>query len=125
MKRNLFYLHILCAVLCLTACGGHKTASSSNDQEGDTLIMRHAKNLTVIHYDHYTAVKLRNPWDTLKTLHTYILIDKTSEFRVLYHAFMDKHDVLLDFVICIYCLKPLDNRTRSSFEGFLLKLRII
>ena len=78
MKRNLFYLHILCAVLCLTACGGHKTASSSNDQEGDTLVMRHAKNLTVIHYDHYTAVKLRNPWDTLKTLHTYILVDKNS-----------------------------------------------
>lgn len=78
MKRNLFYLHILCAVLCLTACGGHKTASSSNDQEGDTLVMRHAKNLTVIHYDYYTAVKLRNPWDTLKTLHTYILVDKNS-----------------------------------------------
>lgn len=76
MKRNLFYLHILCAVLCLTACGGHKTASSSDQTKGDTLVMRHARNLTIIRHKDYTTVELRNPWDTLKTLHTYLLVDK-------------------------------------------------
>lgn len=43
---------------------------------GDTLNLRYAENLQIVKYQHYTQVTLRNPWDTLKTLHTYLLVNK-------------------------------------------------
>lgn len=76
MRPNLFYLHILCTVLCLSACGRHKTVSLNTG--GDTITMRYAENLTIVDHSDYTVVTMRNPWDTLKTLHTYILIDKNK-----------------------------------------------
>ena len=41
---------------------------------GDTIPLRYADNLTLVSYPGYTIATLRNPWDTLKTLHTYILV---------------------------------------------------
>ncbi len=39
--------------------------------------LRYADNLTLIrHHEGYIRAILRNPWDTLKTLHTYILVPK-------------------------------------------------
>lgn len=40
---------------------------------GDTIPLRYADNLTLVSYPDYTVATLRNPWDTLRTLHTYIL----------------------------------------------------
>lgn len=60
-------------VLFLSACGGRsKTASALTT--GDTIPLRYAENLTLVAYPEYTVATLRNPWDTLKTLHTYILV---------------------------------------------------
>lgn len=59
-------------VLLLTACGGRSNTTVSTP--GDTLVLRYADNLTLVDYGDYTLASLRNPWDTLKTLHTYILI---------------------------------------------------
>lgn len=39
--------------------------------------MKYANNLSVVKFPDYTMVSIRNPWDTLKTLHTYLLTDKT------------------------------------------------
>lgn len=47
-----------------------------SSETGDTLSLHYAENLTLVTYPDYTIATLRNPWDTLKTLHTYILVPK-------------------------------------------------
>lgn len=65
------------AVLLCAACGGKgKTATFSSG--GDTLAIKYAENLCVVSFDGYKVATLRNPWDTLKILHTYILADRDA-----------------------------------------------
>ena len=62
-------------VLLLSACGGGDKASSAAN--GETAIPLHyAENLTLARTDGYTVARLRNPWDTTRVLHTYLLIDR-------------------------------------------------
>ena len=63
--------------LFLTACSGRGKASLSLDG-GDTLDLRHAENLVMVDYPGYSVATLRNPWDTLRTLHTYVLVPKND-----------------------------------------------
>lgn len=68
-------LVILSLVLLLTACGGGgKTATKL--ATGDTIRLKHAENLTLVDCGDYVMAQLRNPWDTARVLHTYILVDK-------------------------------------------------
>lgn len=60
----------------LTACGGQGGATAF--LEGDTLTLRYATNLTLVECDSFSVAKLRNPWDTTGTLHTYVLVDKCA-----------------------------------------------
>ena len=60
-------------IVSLSACS-HKQVVSS--EEGDTLRFAYAERISVVRYGNYTEVKLQNPWDTLKTLHSYVLVDK-------------------------------------------------
>lgn len=76
MKQILLSAHIVTLVLLLFACGGG-SKTSSVQEGGDTLKMKYATNLSVVKFPDYTMVSIRNPWDTLKTLHTYLLTDKT------------------------------------------------
>lgn len=76
MKQILLSAHIVIMVLLLSACGG-RSKTSSIQEGGDTLKMKYATNLSVVKFSDYTLVAVRNPWDTLKTLHTYLLTDKT------------------------------------------------
>lgn len=64
---------MLTLVLFLSACSG-KDKTVSVFISGDTIPLRYADNLTLVSYPDYTIATLRNPWDTLKTLHTYILV---------------------------------------------------
>ncbi|MBD5267916.1 MAG: ABC transporter substrate-binding protein [Bacteroides sp.] len=41
---------------------------------GDTIPMTYAVNLTMVDFDGYTKVDIRNPWDTTRLLHSYILV---------------------------------------------------
>ena len=69
-------LSLLClTLLFLSACQGGKQGMVSSET-GDTLSLHYAENLTLVTYPDYTIATLRNPWDTLKTLHTYILVPK-------------------------------------------------
>lgn len=77
MKQILLSAYIVIMVLLLSACGG-RSKTSSVMTEGDTVQFRHAVNLHIVKYPTYTMVTLRNPWDTLQTLHTYLLTDKTK-----------------------------------------------
>ncbi len=73
--RFLLPLHTIFVVLLLAACGG-RSGTSSSFGEGDTLSLKYAENLRIIRYQDYTLALIRNPWDTLKTLHAYALIDR-------------------------------------------------
>lgn len=77
MNRILLSAYIVTIVLLLSACGG-RGKTSSVTAGGDTLKLRYAANLRIVKYPDYTVAEVRNPWDTLKTLHTYILTDKTK-----------------------------------------------
>ena len=75
MKKLLLSAYIVTIVLLFSACGGG-SKTSSYIGNADTLSFRYAENICMIRHKEYTEVKLRNPWDTLKTLHTYLLVDK-------------------------------------------------
>lgn len=57
-----------------TACSGGKNGSADYVVKGDTLALKYAKLLTLVDYGDYQVVSVRNPWDTLRVLHTYILV---------------------------------------------------
>lgn len=62
----------LFSLITLFACTGNRTLSS--DEEGDTISMRYARNLTIVEYPKYTQVTIRNPWDTTRILNSYTLV---------------------------------------------------
>ncbi|MBQ1774094.1 MAG: ABC transporter substrate-binding protein [Prevotella sp.] len=66
---------ITCIVL-LSSCGGGRQASTRD--EGDTVHLRYAKNLTIVRHDGYTEVSLKDPWNQGKTLHRYILAPREA-----------------------------------------------
>lgn len=41
--------------------------------------LRYADNLTMVEHAHFTQVSLRNPWDTARVLHRYILLPSDSD----------------------------------------------
>lgn len=44
----------------------------------DTVVMRHATHISIVKHHDYTVVKLVDPWNTGKTLHTYVLVPATK-----------------------------------------------
>ena len=77
MKKTLLSAYIVTLVLLLSACGGGSKTSSAFD--GEIIPLKYAENLTLIKGEGYTEARLRNPWDTIALLRTYILVDKDSE----------------------------------------------
>ena len=73
MKKILF-LTIL-TVLC--SCKSHRQGTAV--EEGDTLALKYATHLSVVRYHDYTVVKLADPWNSGKTLHTYVLVPADQE----------------------------------------------
>ena len=63
-------------ILLLTACRGGQT--SSVQAVGDTIAFKYATQLTVVRYDGYTVVTLKNPWKEGMTLHQYVLVPITA-----------------------------------------------
>ena len=75
MKNILLSAYIVTIVLLLNACGGRSKTSSTVIQE-DTIPLKYAENLLLTQTDDYIKAQLRNPWDTTKTLRTYILVER-------------------------------------------------
>lgn len=79
MKKSfLLSANIVTLVLLISACGGGSRTSSHSETPVDTVEFRYAENIRILKFKNYTKVELRNPWDTLKTLHTYILTDRNN-----------------------------------------------
>lgn len=72
MKQVILFIFLL---TLLSACGGKSKTSSALTAEKE-IPLHYAENLKLSQAEDYTIARLRNPWDTTKTLHTYILIDK-------------------------------------------------
>lgn len=69
--------YVIGMVLLLGACrGGH--SSTDTWQDGDTLRFQYARLLTVVKHPEFTIASIRNPWDTVHTLHTYILVPRDA-----------------------------------------------
>lgn len=77
MKQFSFFLTFWVTVLLLSACGG-KSSTASGSEQGDTIPLHYSSNLSLIDYEDYIVAQLRNPWDTAKILHTYVLVDKNQ-----------------------------------------------
>ena len=58
--------------LLFIACRGGQT--SSVQAVGDTIAFKYATQLTVVRYDGYSVVTLKNPWKEDMTLHQYVLL---------------------------------------------------
>lgn len=68
---SIFSVIIFIVLPFIHSCGGGNAVSYG--EEGDTVAMKYARNITMVDYGDYTVATLRNPWDTTKTLDTYIL----------------------------------------------------
>ena len=62
-------------LLCLTlSCNMRQSSHSENSLSSDTI--RYAQGFTVHHFDGYTAVEVRDPWDSTRLLQRYLLVDR-------------------------------------------------
>lgn len=66
-------------ILIFAGCNNRKPAGEDNSQAHTEYEVHYAKGFQVKKYDNYTTVSVRDPWDTTRTLQTYILVDKTKE----------------------------------------------
>ena len=77
MKRSHSIIIFIVIALSLLSCSGNGNGVSSD--KGDTIKLKYADNMTMIRYEGYTVVTLKNPWKEGKTLHTYILVPHDKE----------------------------------------------
>jgi len=75
-RRLLWLVPALVAVVALTCCRGGHTAVHT--PEGDTLQLKYASLLSIVSHEDYTVATVRNPWKQGATLHTYVLVPRTS-----------------------------------------------
>ena len=75
--NRLLFLWLGVVALC-GACRGGK-GGAEVPASGDTLKVGHARLFTWVDYQDYQVATLRNPWDTLHILHTYILVPRAKE----------------------------------------------
>ena len=62
-------------LLCLTlSCNMRQSSHSENSLSSDTI--RYAQGFTMHHFDGYTAVEVRDPWDSTRLLQRYLLVDR-------------------------------------------------
>lgn len=75
MNRHTFiYLIIALALPFLPSCAKGNGGAPRPDGDGGQLELRHARNLSLEQHDGYVKATIRNPWDTTKVLHTYLLV---------------------------------------------------
>ncbi|MBO5455776.1 MAG: ABC transporter substrate-binding protein [Muribaculaceae bacterium] len=70
--KPLFSLFLPIVLPLLVSCKGGNALVSN--QEGDTLHLAYADNLSLVRYPDYVKATVRNPWDTVAVLHTYLLV---------------------------------------------------
>ena len=73
MRNHMFHIFVFCTFgILFSSCG--EQGGCVVFPLGDTLDIRYASHLQMVERENYTVVNLRNPWDTLQILHTYVLV---------------------------------------------------
>ena len=80
MKQVILFIFLLAL---LSSCGGKSKTASVIEAE-EAIPLRYAENLNLSATEDYTIARLRNPWDTTRILHTYVLVGKA--FLELYRT---------------------------------------
>lgn len=73
MKKMLYFTFV---ALLLTACGGKQTKTGR--AEGDTLLLKYARNIVIVKQKQATVVEIKNPWKDGALLHRYIFTNDTN-----------------------------------------------
>ena len=65
----------LCLIVLLGSC---RNTKQSNDKDAlkEKSEIKYSKGFTIQHFDKYTQITVRNPWDTTQTMEKYILVDR-------------------------------------------------
>lgn len=75
-----FFLYfLLIMIMPLVASCGATGGSGHALSAGDTIPTKYVKNLTMVDYGDFVKADFRNPWDTTKTLQTFLLVPHDSE----------------------------------------------
>ena len=81
---NKLYLFVLVTIVLLSSCGNR---TGFSQEGGDTLHLKYSSLLSIIRYDGYTEVNIRNPWKEGRILQTYLLVPQQGEMpRQLPHG---------------------------------------
>lgn len=72
--RHLCLTILTITILC--SCSGGSAIPTG--QDGDTLQLNYAEHLCIVRHQNYTEVRLTDPWNEGKTLHTYLLVPRTD-----------------------------------------------
>lgn len=70
---------LMASALLLMGCGGQRT--DANQEAGDTIAFKYATQLSVVKYDGYTVVSIKNPWKSGATLHRYVLVPDSTDLH--------------------------------------------
>jgi len=73
MLKKLSWILIVIA-FCACRNGRYDAATTT----GDTLQLKYAEHLTIVRYDGYSVVKLSDPWNKGRTLHSYVLVPRDA-----------------------------------------------
>ena len=76
IRKPAHALLLTVCLLLLAACGGKRNVRTEMPEGGDTVRLAYARYLAIVKYEEFTQVTLRNPWDSTRILHTYLLVDK-------------------------------------------------
>lgn len=82
MRHTIVYIVNLVLMIALslsaTSCGGSGSALSDGADGVDTLALRYSSLLTLTDHDGFLQADVRNPWDSTKLLHRYILVERDA-----------------------------------------------
>ena len=76
MKRYLFFLF---SIFIVFSCKTDKKNSSIINQSGDTLSVTYAKGFSIVQYEGYKIVNVKNPWPEANKTYRYLLVENESK----------------------------------------------
>lgn len=68
-----------CCVILLLFTGYSCRNTSATKQDGEKVNIKYAEGFDITRYPDYIRVDLRDPWDTTRLLHRYLLVDKKKD----------------------------------------------
>ena len=76
LKRLLF---LIFPIFIVFSCKTDKKNSSNLNQSGDTLTINYAKGFTIVQYEGYKILNVKNPWPEADKSYSYLLVENESK----------------------------------------------